>query len=57
MSQLKTLKVLYAGGNLLQYSDVDFITRSFPQLTKLGINGLGLTGRFTHIAKVTSHIN
>jgi hypothetical protein len=52
MSQLKALQKLYVGGNQLQYSDVEFIIESFPQLIELGINNLGLTGRFSHFAKV-----
>jgi hypothetical protein len=46
MSQLQALQELYVGGNKLQYSDVEFIIESFPQLTQLAINDLGLTGRF-----------
>jgi hypothetical protein len=52
MSQLKALKELGVGGNQLQYSDVEFIIESFPQLTALGIDILGLTGRFSLFAKV-----
>jgi Leucine-rich repeat (LRR) protein len=52
MSQLKALQKLFVGGNQLQYSDVEFIIESFPQLTVLGINNLGLTGRFSPFAKV-----
>ena len=44
MSQLQALQKLYVGGNQLQYSDVEFIIESFPQLTVLSINELGLTG-------------
>jgi hypothetical protein len=46
MSQLQALHELYVGANKLQYSDVEFIIESFPQLTGLGIDELGLTGRF-----------
>ena len=52
MSQLKALKELDVGGNQLQYSDVEFIIESFPQLTALRIENLGLTGRFSPFAKV-----
>ena len=52
MSQLQALQTLFVGGNQLQYSDVEFIIESFPQLIELGINDLGLTGRFSHFAKV-----
>ena len=44
MSQLQALEKLHVGGNQLQYSDVEFIIESFPQLTVLSINELGLTG-------------
>jgi hypothetical protein len=54
MSQLKALQKLHVGGNQLQYSDVEFVIESFPQLTELGINGLGLTGRFTFRKSRTS---
>jgi hypothetical protein len=46
------LQTLGVGGNQLQYSDVEFIIESFPQLTTLGIDNLGLTGRFSFFAKV-----
>jgi Leucine-rich repeat (LRR) protein len=52
MSQLQALQKLDVGGNQLQYSDVEFIIKSFPQLIDLGIHNLGLTGRFSHFAKV-----
>jgi hypothetical protein len=52
MSQLKALQKLVVGGNQLQYSDVEFIIESFPQLIELAINDLGLTGRFSPFAKV-----
>jgi hypothetical protein len=45
MSQLQALQKLYVGANKLQYSDVEFVIESFPQLTTLAINGLGLTGQ------------
>ena len=51
MSQLQALQELYVGSTQLQYSDVEFIIESFPQLD-LGINDLELTGRFSHFAKV-----
>ena len=44
MSQLKALTVLYVDNNKLPLTEVDFIIESFPQLTKLGLSGLGLTG-------------
>ena len=44
MSQLKALTSLQVGWNKLPSTDVDFIIESFPQLTGLGIEGLGLTG-------------
>ena len=44
MSQLKALTKLYVGENKLPSTDVDFIIESFPQLTELGINDLGLAG-------------
>ena len=44
MSQLKALKQLYVGSNKLPSTEVDFIIESFPQLTDLGIDDLGLTG-------------
>jgi Leucine-rich repeat (LRR) protein len=52
MSQLQALQELYVGGNQLRYSDVEFIIESFLQLTSLGIDSLGLTGRFSPFAKV-----
>jgi hypothetical protein len=52
MSQLQALQKLWVGGNQLQYSDVEFIIESFPQLTALAIENLGLTGRFSPFAKV-----
>ena len=54
MSQLQALQKLYVGGNQLQYSDVEFIIKRFPQLTELGINRLGLTGRFAFCKSRTS---
>ncbi len=48
MSQLKALKELFVGSNKLPSTDVDFIIESFPQLTELGISGLGLTGKHLH---------
>ena len=54
MSQLQALQELYVGGNQLQYSDVEFIIESFPQLTELGIDELGLTGRFAFRKSRTS---
>ena len=54
MSQLQALQKLYVGGNQLQYSDVEFVIESFPQLTVLGIQGLGLTGRFAFRKSRTS---
>jgi Leucine-rich repeat (LRR) protein len=54
MSQLQALQKLYVGGNKLQYSDVEFIIESFPQLTQLAINDLGLTGRFAFRKSRTS---
>ena len=44
MSQLKALTILQVGYNKLPLTDVDFIIESFPQLTSLGLEGLGLTG-------------
>ena len=44
MSQLKALEKLYVGKNKLPSTDVDFIIESFPQLTSLGLQSLGLTG-------------
>ena len=44
MSQLKALAVLNVGGNKLPSTEVDFIIESFPQLTFLGLESLGLTG-------------
>jgi hypothetical protein len=52
MSQLQALQKLDVGGNQLQYSDVEFIIESFPQLIELAIYNLGLTGRFSLFAKV-----
>jgi hypothetical protein len=54
MSQLQALQMLFVGNNQLQYSDVEFIIESFPQLTELAINGLGLTGRFEFRKSCTS---
>jgi hypothetical protein len=54
MSQLQALQKLYVGGNQLQHSDVEFIIESFPQLTELGIYGLGLTGQFSFRKSRTS---
>ena len=44
MSQLTALKKLWVGWNKLPSTEVDFIIESFPQLTKLGLQSLGLTG-------------
>ena len=44
MSQLKALTSLHVGWNKLPSAEVDFIIESFPQLTSLGLEGLGLTG-------------
>ena len=44
MSQLKALTELNVGGNELPSTEVGFIIESFPQLTTLGLYGLGLTG-------------
>ena len=44
MSQLKALKHLSVGNNKLPSTDVDFIIESFPQLTELELDNLGLTG-------------
>ena len=49
MSQLKALKGLYVGKNKLPSADVDFIIDSFPQLTTLAIDDLGLTGEQLHV--------
>jgi hypothetical protein len=54
MLQLQALQELNVGGNQLHYSDVEFITESFPQLIELGIQSLGLTGRFTFRKSRTS---
>jgi hypothetical protein len=54
ISQLQALQKLYVGGNQLQYSDVEFIIESFPQLTELGINKLELTGWFVFCNSRTS---
>jgi hypothetical protein len=54
MSQLQALQNLYVGGNQLQYSDVEFIIESFPQLTALGIDALGLTGQLSFRKSRTS---
>eukprot|EP00935_MAST-01C_sp_MAST-1C-sp1_P002333 g2333.t1 len=43
MAQLKALTELYVNYNKLPSTEVDFIIESFPQLTKLGLSGLGLT--------------
>ena len=52
MSQLKALKGLYVGKNKLPSADVDFIIDSFPQLTTLAIDDLGLTGEQLHVLVV-----
>jgi hypothetical protein len=65
MSQLQALQKLYVGINELQYSDVQFIIESFPQLTELGIDYLGLTGQFSfrksrtscHSSSVLTHMS
>ena len=44
MSQLTALTKLFVGGNKLPSTEVEFIIESFPQLTELGINDLGLAG-------------
>ena len=44
MAQLKALKELYVDNNELPSTEVDFIIESFPQLTKLSLGGLALTG-------------
>ena len=44
MAQLKALTKLYVGRNKLPSTDIDFIIESFPQLTRLDISDLGLTG-------------
>eukprot|EP00935_MAST-01C_sp_MAST-1C-sp1_P000559 g559.t1 len=43
MSQLTALKELFVGDNKLPSTEVEFIIESFPQLTKLYLNDLGLT--------------
>jgi hypothetical protein len=43
MSKLQALQKLHVGNNQLQYSDVEFIIESFPQLTTLSISKPGLT--------------
>jgi hypothetical protein len=47
MSQLQALEKLDIGNNQLQNSDVKFLIESFPQLTRLDIGSLGLTGQFS----------
>jgi hypothetical protein len=54
MSQLQALQMLFVTRNQLQYSDVEFIIESFPQLTTLAIDYLGLTGRFEFRKSCTS---
>ena len=54
MSQLKALQTLGVGWTQLQYSDVEFVIESFPQLTALEIQSLGLTGRFAFRKSRTS---
>ena len=54
MSQLQALQELRVADNPLQYSDVEFVIESFPQLTVLGIQSLGLTGRFAFRKSRTS---
>ena len=44
MSQLKALTKLYVDDNKLPSTEVDFIIESFPQLTELELDNLGLTG-------------
>ena len=44
MSQLKALTKLGLGGNKLPLTEGEFIIESFPQLTELGLQDLGLTG-------------
>eukprot|EP00935_MAST-01C_sp_MAST-1C-sp1_P001706 g1706.t1 len=43
MSQLKALTTLFVGFNKLPSTEVDFIIESFPQLTSLDLQSLGLT--------------
>ena len=52
MSQLKALRKLRVSGNKLPSTDVDFIIESFPQLTELGLAGLGLTGESTCVVPI-----
>jgi hypothetical protein len=54
MLQLQALQKLYVGSNQLQYSDVEFIIESFPQLNALGIDNLGLTGQVSFRKSRTS---
>ena len=44
MSQLKALRDLQVGWNKLPSTEVDYIIKSFPQLTGLYLINLGLTG-------------
>ena len=52
MSQLKALKKLGVGSNKLPSTEVDFIIESFPQLTTLLLNGLGLTGEHWRVVPI-----
>ena len=52
MSQLKALTKLYVDRNKLPLTDVDFITKSFPQLTALGLSGMGLTQFASEYVKI-----
>jgi hypothetical protein len=56
LSQLQALQMLHVGDNQLQYSDVEFIIESFPQLIELGINDLELSGRFVFPKSRTSTV-
>ena len=55
MSQLKALTNLQVGYNKLPSTDVDFIIESFPQLTSLGLQNLGLTGEHLCSTSTTPH--
>ena len=53
MAQLKALKQLNLSTNKLPSTAVDFIIKTFPQLTFLGIGELGLTGALLHACSCT----
>ena len=56
MSQLTALKELDVGGNKFPSTEVEFIIESFPQLTYLNLQSLGLTGEHSRSTSTVLHL-